>query len=46
MFNERPKPIRIIGDPNNQRPDKWSYTVIKLISGLLSLLSLMAESAV
>ena len=28
MFTGRAKPIRIIGDPDNQRPDKWSYTVL------------------
>jgi hypothetical protein len=27
MFTGRAKPIRIIGDPDNHRPDKWSYTV-------------------
>jgi hypothetical protein len=26
-FNGRAKPIRIIGDPDNKRPDKWRYTV-------------------
>jgi hypothetical protein len=24
----RAKPIRIIEDPDNQRPDNWSYTVL------------------
>jgi len=27
MFTRRAKPIQIIGDPDNQRPDKWSSTV-------------------
>ena len=27
MFTGRAKPIRIIGDPDSQRPDEWSYTV-------------------
>jgi len=27
MFTRRAKPIRIIGDPDNERPDKWSSTV-------------------
>jgi len=26
-FTRRAKPIRIIGDPDNQRPDKWSFSV-------------------
>jgi len=29
MFTRRAKPVRMIGDPNNQRPDKWSSTVMK-----------------
>jgi len=28
MFTRRVKPIRIIGDPDNKRPDKWSSTVV------------------
>jgi hypothetical protein len=28
MFTGRAKPIRIIGNPDNQRPDKWSSTVL------------------
>jgi hypothetical protein len=28
MFTGMAKPIRIIGDPDNQRPDEWSSTVI------------------
>ena len=28
IFTGMAKPIRIIGDPDYQRPDKWSYTVI------------------
>jgi hypothetical protein len=27
MFTRREKPIRIIGDPDNQHPDKWSSTI-------------------
>ena len=27
MFTRRAKPIRIIGDPDNQRPDEWSSAV-------------------
>jgi hypothetical protein len=27
MFTRRTKPIQIIGDPDNQLPDKWSSTV-------------------
>jgi ABC-type thiamine transport system substrate-binding protein len=27
MFIRRIKPIRIIGEPNNHRPDKWRSTV-------------------
>jgi hypothetical protein len=34
MFTGRAKPIRIIGDPGNQRPDKWSYTVLVSINWL------------
>jgi len=30
MFSGRAKLIRIIGDPDNQRPDKWSSTVLCL----------------
>ena len=28
MFTRRAKPIRIIGVPDNQRPDEWSSTVL------------------
>jgi hypothetical protein len=28
-FTRRAKPIRIIGDPDNQLPDKWSSTVLE-----------------
>jgi len=28
-ITRRDKPIRIIGDKDNQRPDKWSCTVFK-----------------
>jgi hypothetical protein len=28
MFIGKAKPIRIIGDPDNQLPDKWSSTVL------------------
>ena len=28
MFTGRAKPVRIIGDPDNQRTDEWSSTVI------------------
>jgi len=27
MFTRRTKPIRLIGDPNNHRPNEWNYTV-------------------
>jgi len=27
MFTQRAKPNRIIGEPNNHRPDKWRSTV-------------------
>jgi hypothetical protein len=27
MFTRRAKPIQIIGNPDNQRPIKWSSTV-------------------
>jgi len=29
MFTRRVKPIRMIGDPDNQRPEKWSSTVMQ-----------------
>ena len=29
MFTRRAKSIRIIGDPGNQLPDKWSSTVLR-----------------
>jgi len=35
MFIRRAKPIRIIGDADNQCPDKWSATVF-LILGMPS----------
>ena len=28
MFTRRAKPIRTIGDPDNQRPDEWISTVV------------------
>ena len=28
MFTRRAKPFRIIGDRDNQRPDKWSSTLL------------------
>jgi hypothetical protein len=31
MFTEMAKSIRIIGDPDNQRPDKWSSTLLVLM---------------
>jgi len=31
MFTGRAKPIRIIGGPDNQRPDDRSSTVVKLL---------------
>jgi hypothetical protein len=30
MLTRRGKSIRIFGDPDNQRPDKWSSTVLQL----------------
>jgi hypothetical protein len=30
MFTEKAKPIWIIGDPDNQRPNKWSSTILVL----------------
>ena len=27
------KPIRIIGDPDNQRPDKWTSNVLTFLTG-------------
>ena len=30
MFTGRAKQIRIIGEPDNQRPDKWSCALLKL----------------
>jgi hypothetical protein len=35
MFSGNAKPIRIIGSPDNQLPDKWSSTVFKLLFHLL-----------
>ena len=29
MFSGRAKPIRVIGDPDNQRSDKWSSSVCR-----------------
>ena len=37
MFTGRAEPIRIIGEPDNQRPDEWSFTVFLEISQLLVL---------
>ena len=31
MFNRMAKPIRIIGHPDNQRPDKWSSAVLEIM---------------
>ena len=31
MFTGRAKPFRIIGNPVNHRPDKWSSTIIRRI---------------
>jgi len=31
-FTRRAKPIRIIRDPENQRPDKWSSTIYNVVS--------------
>ena len=28
MFDRQAKPIRIIDDPDDQCPDKWSFTVL------------------
>jgi len=39
MFTQRAKPIRIIGDPDTQRPDKWSFTVLKAPFQALDLVS-------
>jgi hypothetical protein len=30
MFIRRAKPVRMIGDPDNQRPDNWSSTAFVL----------------
>ena len=32
MFIRGAKPIRTIGDPDKQRPDKWNSTVLSLIN--------------
>jgi hypothetical protein len=32
MFTGRAKQYRIIGEPDNQLPDKWGSTVIKIAS--------------
>ena len=32
MFTRRAKPIRLIGDPYNQRPVKWRFTVLWQVS--------------
>jgi hypothetical protein len=37
-FTRRAKPIRIIGDPDNQLPDKWSFTVHNGLAIYISLL--------
>jgi hypothetical protein len=29
MFTRRAKPVRMIDDPDNQRPDKWSSPVMQ-----------------
>jgi len=39
MFTRRAKPIQIIGDPDNQRPDKWSSTVLTAPFQALDLVS-------
>ena len=31
MFKPRAKPIQIIGDQDNQRPDKWSSVVFNML---------------
>ena len=36
MFTGRVKPIRIIGDSNNQRPDRWSSTVLSIAVCILN----------
>jgi hypothetical protein len=32
IFTGRAKPIRIIGDPDNQRPDEWIFNLFLEIS--------------
>jgi len=34
MFTGKTQPIRIIGEPDNQRPDKWSSTVLFCVDEL------------
>jgi len=34
MFTRTAKPVRLIGDPNNQRPDMWSSVVPENVSSL------------
>ena len=29
-FTRKAKPIRIIWDPDNQRPDEWSSTLLRI----------------
>jgi len=33
IFTGRTKPIRIIGGPDNQLPNKWSSTVLQKVKG-------------
>ena len=46
MFTGRAKPIRIIGDPNNQRPDKRSSTFIIIIIIIIISLSPLFRVAI
>jgi hypothetical protein len=34
MFARTAKPVRLIGDPNNQRPDMWSSAAPGNVSSL------------
>jgi hypothetical protein len=43
MFNRRVKTIRIIGDPDNQPPDKWSSTIFSA-NGLRNSVKISAQS--
>ena len=36
IFTRRAKPIRIIGDPDNQLPDKWSSTLLNPLNAELN----------